>query len=67
MSQDRLARRSFLVSSLAVAAGSLLVGCDSGPDKEITVTKQEDPMQKAKESMDFYKNNNLKKKTGANK
>jgi hypothetical protein len=61
MRQEHVARRSFLLSLLAVSGGTLLAGCDSGADKEVSVTKQEDPMAKAKESMDFYKNNMSKK------
>jgi len=66
MHSERIARRSFLLSAFAATgAASLLAGC--GDDsKEVTVTKQEDPSLKAKESMEFYQKNNLKK-GGANK
>jgi hypothetical protein len=58
-------RRSFLLSGLALSGGALLAGCGGGDDKAIEVTKQEDPSIKGKSSMDFYKNNMLKKKAAA--
>ena len=50
-------RRMFLLAGLAATCGAALGGCDGGSGKDATVTKQEDPSIKAKESMDYYKNN----------
>ena len=61
MQCETAARRSFLLSGLALAGGVLLAGCDSGSNKEIEVTKQENPADKAKASMDFMKKNMGKK------
>jgi hypothetical protein len=65
MRREPIARRSFLSSALALAGCGFLLGCDGGGGKEVEVTKQEDPAAKAKESMEFYKNNMMKK--GASK
>ena len=60
MQQALGSRRSFVLSALAVVGGSSLAGCGEA-EKDVTVTKQVDPMQQAKDSMDYYKNNRLKK------
>ena len=65
MRWEQATRRSFLLSGLALSGGVLLAGC-GGDDKPVEVIKQEDPSIKSKDSMDFYKNNMLKKK-GAKK
>jgi hypothetical protein len=58
MRNENAGRRSFLLTSLALAGGALLAGCEGGgSDKVETVKPAEDPSVKAKESMDFYKNN----------
>lgn len=61
MQCEQAARRSFLLSGLALAGGALLAGCGGGDDKAIEVTKQENPADQAKASMEFMKNNMLKK------
>ncbi len=61
MNENRKSRRSFLVlmSTVATTTGMLLAGCDGGAPKEDL--QKIDPAEKAKDSMDFYKNNQLKK------
>ena len=55
MYQDRVVRRSFLALGLTAVGGCLfLAGCD-GASKEPTLTKQDDPNEKARDSMNFYK------------
>ena len=63
MLSEPMARRSFLRINLAAVAagGSLLVGCGEGEKKPLVIAPEDDPSQKAKESMDYFKNNNLKK------
>jgi hypothetical protein len=61
MRWEPASRRSFLLSGLALSGGALLAGCGGGDEKAIEVTKQEDPSLKAKESMEYYQKNMLKK------
>ena len=60
MYRARNCRRSFLLSGLSVAGGLFLAGCGES-QKEGSLKVEEDPTDKAKESMDFYKNTYLKK------
>ncbi len=62
MQREWNSRRSFLLTGMAAATGVMLAGCGGEGDKAGAVTKQDQPEDKAKESMDYYKNNNLKKK-----
>lgn len=60
MHRIRICRRSFLFSGLAIAGGTLLAGC-GGSEPQTNSIKAVDPAEKAKDSMDFYKSNHLKK------
>jgi len=60
MQQALNSRRSFVLSALAIVGGSSLASCGEA-EKDVSVTKQVDPMQQAKDSMEYYRNNTLKK------
>lgn len=61
MYQVSISRRSLLTSALAITAGLLHAGC-GGDEEAAREIREADPTDKAKESMDYYKNNMLKKK-----
>ena len=61
MDKAQNSRRSFLLSGLSFASVVFFAGCGGG-EKEGTLAKvDEDPADKAKDSMDYYKKNYLKK------
>ena len=53
-------RRSILLAGLLSAGVLPIVGCGSG-ESQAPPKAEEDPTVKAKDSMDFYKNNMKKK------
>ena len=61
MQRERNSRRSFLLGGVAAVSGSLLLGGCGDAAKPTADAKQDDPTVKAKESMDYYKNNMMKK------
>ncbi|WP_435011887.1 hypothetical protein P12x_005983 (plasmid) [Tundrisphaera lichenicola] len=65
MYRVRISRRSLLTSALALTAGMLHAGC-GGSEESAKEIREADPSEKAKESMDYYKNNMLKKKKSKN-
>jgi hypothetical protein len=52
---------SLLGFGLSLCSVGLIVGCDDGKSGTIQIEKAEDPAQKAKDSMDYYRNNKMKK------
>jgi len=60
MNRTQNCRRSFLFNGLPVAFAVLFAGCGGG-EKEGTLKVDVDPADKAKDSMDYYKKQHLKK------